>query len=76
MGPRRDTLANFRDFQCVRCAATFLTLFLSVPRLQLMSNSKNQYDIFSGNPTIFSDVAEPAARQYQFTAAVFGLAAL
>ena len=40
-----------------------------------MSNSENQHDIFSGNPTIFSDVAEPAARQYQLTSAVFGMAA-
>ena len=52
-----------------------LILFLSVPGFQLMSNSKNQHDIFSVNPTIFSDVAEPAARQYQLTSAVFGLAA-
>ena len=51
-----------------------LTLFLSVPCLQLMSNRKNQHDIFGGNPTIFRDVTEPAARQYQLTPAVFGLA--
>ena len=44
-------------------AATLLTLFLSVPRLQLMSNCKNQHDIFGGNPTIFRDITEPATRQ-------------
>jgi hypothetical protein len=60
---------------CRDSAATFLTLFLSVPRLQLMSNRKNQHDIFGGDPTIFRNVAEPAARQYQLTPTVFGLAA-
>ena len=41
-----------------------LALFFSVPCLQLMSNRKNQHDIFGGNPTIFCNVAEAAARQY------------
>jgi hypothetical protein len=45
----------FRD-----SVAKFPTLFLSVPRFQLMSNRKNQHDIFGGNPTIFRNVAEPA----------------
>jgi hypothetical protein len=40
-----------------------------------MSNRQNQYDVLSGHPTIFGHVAEAAARQYQFTAAVFGLSA-
>jgi hypothetical protein len=44
-------------------AGTLLTLFFPVPRLQLMSNRKNQHDIFGGNPTIFRDVTEPATRQ-------------
>jgi hypothetical protein len=64
-----------RQMACRDTAATFMTLFLSIPRLQLMSNRKNQHDIFGGNPTIFRDVAEPAARQYQLTPPVFGLAA-
>jgi hypothetical protein len=40
-----------------------------------MSNRKNQHDIFGGNPTVFRDVSEPATRQYQLAAAVFGLVA-
>ena len=59
---------------CCDSPARFLTLFLSVPRLQFMSNRKNQDDIFGGNPTIFRDVAKPATRQYQLTPAVFRLA--
>jgi hypothetical protein len=51
------------------------SLFFFVASLQLMSNRQDQYDVLSGHPTIFGHVAEAAARQYQFTAAVFGLSA-
>ena len=51
------------------------SLFLFVASLQLMSNRQNQYHVLSGHPTIFGHVAEATPRQYQFTAAVFGLSA-
>lgn len=50
-------------------------LFLLVTRLPLMSHCENQHDIVGRHPAIFRHVAELTARQYQFPAPVFSLAA-
>ena len=50
-------------------------LFLSVTRLQLMPHCENKHDIVGRRPAIFRHVAELTARQYQFPAPVFRLAA-
>lgn len=46
-------------------------LLARVPRLELMSDGKDQDNVFSGKPTVFRDISVTAAREDEFPPTFF-----
>lgn len=46
-------------------------LLARVSRLELMSDGKDQDDVFGGKPPVFRDMSVTAAREYEFPPTFF-----
>ncbi len=46
-------------------------LLARVPRFELMSDGKDQDDVFGGQPTVFRDISVTATREDDFPPAFF-----
>ena len=46
-------------------------LLARVSRLKLVSNGKDQDDVFGGKPPVFGDISVTSAREYEFPSALF-----
>jgi len=49
---------------------TLSGLLARVTRLELMSDGKDQNDVFGGKPTVFRDISVTASREDEFPAAI------
>jgi len=48
-----------------------IRLLASISRFKLVSNSKNEADVFGGKPPVFGDISVTSAREYEFPSALF-----
>ena len=48
-----------------------IRLLASISRFKLVSNRKNEDDVFGGKPPVFGDISVTSAREYEFPSALF-----